>query len=204
MKINNKSINELKKIKRLLIVVDMINGFVKKGALAHEEVADIIPENIRLIEQFLADKTSAVCMVRDSHTTDAVEFRAFPKHCLEGSVESELVEELKVYEKDCLVYLKNSTNFVFAPSFIDDIKNMENLEEVVLNGCLTDFCIMNGAISLRNLFDQENRSIDVIVDASGVSTFNSKEHEREIVQKNSLDAMAGNGIVLVKNYGSVK
>ena len=50
MRIDNKNIDELKKIKRLLIVVDMINGFVRKGALAHKEIAEIIPENVKLAE----------------------------------------------------------------------------------------------------------------------------------------------------------
>ena len=204
MKINSKNIETLRKIKRLLIVVDMINGFVRKGALAHKEVAEIIPENVRLVDSFIEDSDSAVCMVRDAHTKNAVEFKTFPKHCVEGSYESELVDELKVYEKDSLVYLKNSTNFVFAPNFIDDITKMENLEEVVLNGCLTDYCIKNGAISLRNLFDQNNRDIMVIVDGAGVSTFDGEGHNRDSVQKSSLDDMVGNGIVLVKNYGEVK
>ena len=204
MRIDNKNIDELKKIKRLLIVVDMINGFVRKGALAHKEIAEIIPENVKLAEAFLNESDSAVCMVRDSHIKDAAEFKTFPEHCLEGSYESELVDELKTYEKDSLVYLKNSTNFVFAPNFIEDIRNMENLEEVVLNGCLTDYCIKNGAISLKNLFDQENRNVMVIVDGAGVSTFESVGHDREEVQKTSLDDMVGNGLVLVKNYGEVK
>ena len=204
MRIDNKNIEELKKIKRLLIVVDMINGFVRRGALAHKEIAEILPENVKLVEIFLEDSESAVCMVRDSHTKDAAEFKTFPKHCLEESYESELVDELKTYEKESLVYLKNSTNFVFAPNFIEDINNMENLEEVVLNGCLTDYCIKNGAITLKNLFDQDNRNIMVIVDGAGVSTFGGDGHDREKVQKSSLDDMVGNGIVLVKDYGEVK
>ena len=202
MRIDNKNIDNLRKIKRLLIVVDMINGFVRKGALAHEEIAEIIPENIKLVKRFLDDSESTVCMVRDSHTKDAAEFKTFPEHCLAGTYESELVDELKEYEKDSLVYLKNSTNLVFAPNFLEDIKNMENLEEVVLNGCLTDYCIKNGAISLKNLFDQDNRNIDVIIDEAGVTTFDGEGHNREKVQRSSLDDMAGNGIVLVKNYGS--
>lgn len=204
MKIENKNIEQLKKIKRLLIVVDMVNGFVRRGVLAHKEIEEIVPENIKLIDMFLNDKESAVAIVRDSHTKDALEFKTFPEHCLENSYESELIDELKDYEKDSLVYKKNSTNFVFAPSFKEDIGNMENLEEVVLNGCLTDYCIKNGAISLKNLFDQENRDIQVIVDEAGVSTYEADGHDRETVSRESLKDMSDNGIVLVKNYGGVK
>lgn len=205
MKIENRNdLEKLRKIKRLLIVVDMINGFVRKGVLANKEIEEVIPENIKLIEEFLNDEEGAVALVRDSHSKNAPEFKTFPEHCLEGTEESELVEELIKYEKDSLVYKKNSTNFVFAPNFMNDIKNMENLEEVVLNGCLTDYCIKNGAISLRNLFDQDNRNIEVIVDQAGVSTFNSDVHDKEVTSKQALDDMVNNGIVLVKNYGDVK
>ena len=128
MKIDNRNnIENLHKIKRLLIVVDMINGFVRKGVLANKEIEEIIPENIKLIEEFLNDEEGAVALVRDSHSKNAPEFKTFPEHCLEGTEESELVEELIKYEKDSLVYKKNSTNFVFAPNFMDDVKNMKNL-----------------------------------------------------------------------------
>lgn len=203
MRINN-NLEDLKNIKRLLIVVDMINGFVRSGVLAHKEIEDIIPENIKLIEFFLEDNESAVAIIRDSHTKNASEFKIFPEHCLENTYESELIDELKIYEKDSIVYKKNSTNFVFAPNFIEDINKMENLEEVVLNGCLTDYCIKNGGIALKNLFDQDNRNIKVIVDEAGVSSFESKDHNKDLISKHSLEDMENNGLILVKNYGDIR
>lgn len=200
MKIS-KNIEELKRIKKLLIVVDMINGFVNSGALAHKEVAEIIPENKKLIEYFVEDADSAVCFVRDSHTEDAMEFNTFPKHCLENSYESMLVDELLEYEEHSLSYKKNSTSFVFAPGFIEDIRSMINLEEVILNGCLTDYCIKNGAIALKNLFDQEDRNIKIIIDEAGVSTFEAEGHNREEETILALNDMRNNGLVLVNNYG---
>ena len=194
-------IEELKKIKRLLIIIDMVNGFVKEGALAAPSIKKIIPHNIELIEEFINDDDSAVFFIRDAHTDNAVEFKVFGKHCLKGTKESELVDELKDYEEYGHTYFKNSTNFIFAPNFIDDIRKMTNLEEVVLNGCLTDYCVKNGGISLRNLFDQDDRDIRIIVDEAGVDTYDSLSHNRELESFHALADMADNGIIRVKKYG---
>lgn len=42
---------ELEKIEKLLINVDMINGFVKKGTMADSYIEHIIPEHIKLMTQ---------------------------------------------------------------------------------------------------------------------------------------------------------
>ena len=82
MKIREKKIEELKKIKKLLIVIDMVNGFVKEGPLAAASIQRIIPENKRLVEEFIESDDSAVAFIRDSHTKDAIEFNVFGAHCL--------------------------------------------------------------------------------------------------------------------------
>lgn len=201
MKIKREKIEKLKEIKRLLIIIDMVNGFVKEGPLATPSIERIVPHNKELIEEFINDKDSCVFFVRDSHNKDAIEFNTFPPHCIEDSIESELIDELKEYEEYGITYLKNSTNFVFAPNFIDDIRSMKSLKEVILNGCLTDYCIKNGAITLINLFDQENRNIKVMVDESGVDTYDSLVHNREEESNRALTDMANNGIEIVKKYG---
>lgn len=201
MRVNREKIEKLKEIKRLLVIVDMVNGFVKEGTLAAKSIERIIPHNKELIEEFINDKDSCVFFVRDSHNKEAIEFNTFPPHCIENSKESELIDELKEYEECGITYLKNSTNFVFAPNFLDDIRIMKSLEEVILNGCLTDICIKNGAITLRNLFDQENKNIKVIVDESGIDTYDSSLHNREEESRRALTDMKNNGIEIVKKYG---
>lgn len=200
MKIREKKIEELKKIKKLLIVIDMVNGFVKEGALASPSIQRILPENKRLVEKFIEGEDTAVAFIRDSHTKDAVEFNVFGAHCLEGTIESELEDTLKPFESDALVYKKNSTNFVFAPSFQEDIASMENLEEVVLNGCLSDYCVKNGGITLRNLFDQQDRNIKIYVEEDGIDTFDAPNHNREEETEHAFRDMANNGLIRIKKY----
>ena len=46
-----KKVKDLKVYKGMLIVVDMVNGFVKEGVLHDENIADIIPRQIELIRE---------------------------------------------------------------------------------------------------------------------------------------------------------
>lgn len=183
-------------IEKLLIVVDMVNGFVKFGNMADIKINSIVPEVVRLVQEF--KKQNAVAFVRESHKMNATEFNKFLEHCIENTLESELINELKEYETDSLVYLKNSTSAMFAPHFMEDIKQMVNLKEVVIVGCCTDICVMNLAIPLINYFDQLNRNVKVIVPRNAVSTYGLPE--RKEIEEQAFNFMKTNGIEVVDNY----
>ena len=75
---------ELQKIKELLIVVDMVNGFVKKGALADTYIQHIIEPIKKTIEEFQASPEKDVFFIRDAHQLGCAEFKKFPEHCIDG------------------------------------------------------------------------------------------------------------------------
>lgn len=54
---------ELKNIEKLLINVDMVNGFVKKGAMADPYIEHIIPEHIKLMKQ-IREQEEAIVILR--------------------------------------------------------------------------------------------------------------------------------------------
>lgn len=190
--------NELKEIKRLLIVVDMVNGFIREGKMKDPYIEHIINETVRLTEMFL--KKDAVAFIRDYHKIGSIEFNRFPVHCLEGTRESEMVDELKKYEKEVLTYKKNSTSTMFAKNFMTDIEKMKQLKEIVVVGCCTDICILNLVLPLRNYFDEINQKTEIIVPQNAVETFNSDLHNREYYNKAAFDLMKNAGIRLVKKY----
>ncbi|HPR91840.1 MAG TPA: isochorismatase family protein, partial [Candidatus Dojkabacteria bacterium] len=76
--------NELSQNKKLLIVVDMINGFVTEGALADPEIAKIVPEITRIIDQTI-EEGGHVAFVKDTHHEKSKEFESFPTHCIKGT-----------------------------------------------------------------------------------------------------------------------
>ena len=190
---------ELKEIRELLIIVDMVNGFVREGVMADPYIEHIIPEQIRLIKDFL-EKKEGIAFVKEAHSEDCAEFKTFPKHCVKGTSEAELVDELKPYEKDALVYEKNSTSAMFAKNFLRDIDEMINLRNVVITGCCTDICDLNLAIPLKNYFNEYNREVDIYVPEHAVETYNAPNHNRDEYNEMAFKLMNQLGIKLVKKY----
>ena len=190
----------LEELKKLLIVVDMVNGFVREGNMADKQIEHIIPEQLRLINKILNEKEE-VAFIKDGHNKGCKEFDRYPEHCVLDTSESDLVDELKVFEKEGLSYIKNSTSTMYAPGFINDIDMMKSLKEVIITGCCTDICVMNLAIPLQNYFDQNDRRVDIIVPTNAVETYGTDFHNRDEYNQMAFKLMKQAGIKLVKRYG---
>lgn len=178
---------------KLLVVVDMVNGFIKEGKMSDKDINHITPRIKLLVESFLSDE-EGVAFIKDTHEVNSTEFKKYPPHCLKGTSESELISELSSYEQKSLSYEKNSTSTIFAKNFMRDIERMESLKEVIITGCCTDICVMNLAIPLVNYFDEENRDVRVLVPQNAVETFNSNIHNRDEYNSMALKLMKNQGI----------
>lgn len=190
-------------IKSGLIVVDMVNGFINEGKMADPYIRHIIDENVRLIEDFL-NKNYPVMAFRDCHEKEAVEFKSFPEHCLKGTNESELVNEIKIYEERMKVFEKNSTNGIYANGFIEYINSLKEVNEFVITGCCTDICVMQLAISLKTYFNAVNKNINIVVPMNAVETYKLPTHQRDEYNYTAFDLMNQAGIRIVKEYRKVK
>lgn len=192
-------VNNLKVYKKCLIVVDMVNGFVREGVLHDDAIASIIPRQIELIKKNQEDGGLTI-FIKDTHDEDAKEFKRFggTKHCVRGTSEAELVDELKPFEnmKDSISIEKNSTSYMEAPNFRKIIRELENLKEVAVVGCCTDICDFNGTMGLANYFDQWNRDVEIKVHTDAIATY------AEDARQNYVDAayllMEQQGIQLIK------
>lgn len=190
----------LEELKKLLIVVDMVNGFVKEGIMSDRQIESIIPEQLRLIDETLKEG-EGLAFIKDSHNKGCREFDRYPEHCVKGTKESELVDELLPYEKNSLSYSKNSTSTIYAKDFINDIEKMKALREIIITGCCTDICVMNLAIPLQNYFDQIDRRVNITLPLNAVETYNSESHNRDEYNNMAFKLMEQSGIKLVKRYG---
>ena len=188
---------KLEKVRDLLVVVDMVNGFVREGAMASQNIEHIIPRIERLVNSYLEDDQE-VAFIKDTHDMDAREFKRYPVHCVRNTSESELVDELKKYEKMALVYEKNSTSAIFPSGLLDDIKKMKNLKRIVITGCCTDICVMNFAIPLQCFLDQENRDIEIVIPKDSVETYDAPNHKADEWNEMAYRFFEQSGIKLVK------
>lgn len=193
----------MKNYKKILYVVDMVNGFVKEGIMHDEYISHTIEEQINLIKKFKKEK-QGVALIKDNHKEDCVEFATFPKHCVIGTSEAELVDELKEYEEDSLVYAKNSTSAMFAPGLIKDIEKMKQLNEVVVCGCCTDICVLNFVIPLKNYFNQVDRDVKIFVVENATETYGAPSHSREEYNEMAYKLIRQSGVEVVKNLNELE
>lgn len=193
------NVKNLKMYKGMLIIVDMVNGFVKEGALADPKIAEKVPRQIELIKEAKI-RGDLIVFIKDTHEENSVEHKRFggAKHCVRGTGEELVIDELKEYEynKDTVSIEKNSTSYMESPEFRELIKEATNIETVNVVGCCTDICDFNGSMALANYFDQWNRDVEIRVHEDAIATF-AEDARQNYVEAAKL-LMAQQGIQLVK------
>lgn len=192
-------IKNLKMYKGMLIIVDMVNGFVKEGALADSKIAERVPRQIELIKE-AKQQGNLIVFIKDTHEENSTEHKRFggAKHCVRGTGEELVIDELKEYEdaEDTISIEKNSTSFMEAPEFRELIAEATNIERVDVVGCCTDICDFNGTMALANYFDQWNRDVEIRVHEDAIATF-AEDARQNYVEAAKL-LMAQQGIQIVK------
>ena len=192
-------IKNLKVYTKCLIVVDMVNGFVREGVLHDKKIAGVIPRQIELLKEY-KKQSELIIIVKDTHDKKATEFKRFGNttHCLKGTSEAELVDELKPFEKleDTIIVEKNSTSFMEAPKFRRIIERATNIKRFDIVGCCTDICDFNGTMGLANYCDQWNRDVEIYVHKDAVATY--AEDARQNYVEAAYLLMEQQGIQLIK------
>ena len=183
----------------LLVVVDMINGFIHTGALADPKIDQITPAVLDTVKAYLK-RDFPILAFRDCHNESAKEFSSFPPHCLKDSEESELIKELKPYADQFIILEKNSTNGFVQPEFLEVFQQMTNLRSVMIVGCCTDICVLQFALSLKGYINQNDLGIEVIVPKDQVATFDAPGHPADTLGAAALYLMEAAGAEL---YGDV-
>ncbi len=193
------SMETLKVENTVLITLDVINGFLKKGNLSSDRVLKVLPNIVELHNKF---NNYPKVFFKDSHTEDAVEFTVYPEHCKENEWESELVEELDPFiNKDVWIINKNSTNGFLTHNFMEWLSNNLSVHQFVIIGDCTDICIKQFALTLKSYFNENNELSRVIVPMDSVDTFDLDvtNHNGNLMNLMSFYEMKANGIEIVRS-----
>lgn len=153
---------------RVVFIIDMLNGFCKKGNLASPQfMHTIVPSLQKLIKNEMKNKNSII-YICDSHKENDEEFKIFPSHCIRNTWESEIIDELKT--ENMKIILKNRYSGFFNTE-LDKliIKYLPDETDVIIGGNCTDICVHYTAEELRN------RDYNVIISADCVDTYNLSE-----------------------------
>ncbi|NYB74075.1 cysteine hydrolase [Sedimentibacter hydroxybenzoicus DSM 7310] len=193
-------LHSLNKDRTSLFVVDMIVGFVHSGIMSSPRVASIVNNITELNEKLRGYKK---VFFLDAHEEDAQEFRSYPKHCVIGTEEAELIPELRTEYSEGLgtVYInKNSTNGFLSDEFQKWLKKNESeIDNYIITGCVTDICVMQFALSLKAYFNENNKNKRVIVPINSVETYDGGSHDGGLMNQFALYNMHINGIEVVEN-----
>lgn len=184
-----------------IIVIDMINGFAKQGALYSERIQALIPYIANTLEHF---KGYPKLFLNDAHDEDSPEFIAYPPHCVDGTEEAMLVDELVPFiEDNGLFCKKNSTNGFFSPDFAKWFsENNDRIENYLVLGDCTDLCVLQFSLTLKAFLNQWNNASNVIVPTMGVDTYHLEEthHNANLMNLFALYNMKSNGVLLIRDW----
>ncbi|NCC55711.1 MAG: cysteine hydrolase [Erysipelotrichia bacterium] len=178
----------------LVFVVDMINGFVKDGALSDRDILKIVPDIKALL-----NKVHPSIFICDAHDLNAREFKSFPLHCIKNTEESRVIDELLPYAKN--IMYKNSTNAFVNEEIQTFIKEqLFAYRDIVITGCCSDICILQFALCL-NTYLNENEMHDkrIIVPINMIETYHIKGvHDSMRYNEIACDLMLANAIDVIE------
>jgi len=156
--------------KGALIVVDMLNDFVRPGApLEVPETRKIVPALRRRIARARRDG-ELVVFVCDAHRKNDPEFArmGWPPHAVEGTSGAAVVHALSPEAGDVVVEKKTYSGF--HRTALDAVLRRHGVRRLALSGCVTNICILYTAA------DAAMRGYDVAVDERLVAGLSPKSH----------------------------
>lgn len=167
-------------MKRVLLVVDMLEGFLRKGYPLYcgAQSEAIIPFVRSKVEEY-GRTGELVIFIMDNHDPDDLEFKKFPAHCIKGSKESEVISELRGIAKR-EVYIPKRRYSGFFGTELDDVLRKEKPDLVEVVGVCTNICV------LYTVEELANRDYDVAVYRDGVASFDQGAHEWALRQMESV------------------
>jgi nicotinamidase-related amidase len=178
-----------------LLIVDLLEGFTREGALASPRALALIPEIARLMKK-CRERGIVIGAFADMHSECSPEFGAYPRHCVAGTRESELVDELKTAGGYALIP-KNSTNGCFESPFQEWLKAHPAIDHFIMVGVCTDICIEQMSITLKARFNSLDRPSRVIVPMNAVDTFDAGPHAGDFMHVVALHFMMQSGVEVV-------
>jgi nicotinamidase-related amidase len=165
------------------IVVDVLNGFCKTGNLASSRCRAAIPRIKAVIEERLKAGDQLIFLA-DTHDEDDREFEVFPVHCVRGTEEAEVVDELQPLLARGLLIRKRRYSGFFETDLEARLSALRP-DRVTVVGVCTDICVLHTVADLRN------RDYPVTVPAGAVDTFDSPGHPGDEIQRFALSHLSG-------------
>ena len=112
-----------------------------------------------------------VIFTKDSHVEKDLEFDMFPPHCIVGTPEHDLVEELRRFEPRAVAVIHKTRYSAFFRTDLEQVLQDLGVREVRIIGFCTDICVLHTTSDLRN------RDYAVTVLGDACETFDAPGHD---------------------------
>ncbi len=193
-----------------VISVDIIKGFCTIGPLSSPRVAGIVQAIVALLERAWDRGIRHILLSQDTHEPEAVEFGAWPPHCVRGTEEAETVDEFRrlPFFDRMILFEKNSISSGQKTGLNGWIADHPEVDTFIVVGDCTDLCVYQLAMQLRleaNAYQLRRR---VIVPEECVQTYDRSleaarreggfTHPGDLMHAVFLYHMALNGIEVVQ------
>lgn len=193
-----------------IISVDVIKGFCNVGPLSSPRVAGIVEPIVRLMKNAWDKDVRHFILSQDTHDPEAVEFSAWPPHCIRGTEEAETVNEIQnlPFFDQMLLLEKNSIASGLNNDLQQWVLDHPEVETYIVVGDCSDLCTYQLAMFLR--LDANERQVKrlVVVPEDCVQTYDMSvetakaigafPHPGDLLHAMFLYHMALNGIEVVK------
>lgn len=151
-----------------VLVADMIRGFCEPGYPLYvgDSIREIIPRIQALLDREL-EKGSKIFFLCDNHTPDDPEFQMFAPHCIQGTVETEIIPELARYPGEIIT--KRRYSAFYGTDLGQRLLDLQP-DKLIICGDCTSICVLFTAA------DAVNRGYTVDVLADCVADFDPEAH----------------------------
>ncbi|PTD93585.1 nicotinamidase [archaeon SCG-AAA382B04] len=154
---------------KAVLVIDMLNDFVKKDAPLEVPTAREITENIKTLIEQHRKKDNKIIYVADRHRKNDKEFSQYPPHAIKGTEGARIIDELSPKEEDIIIEKRRFS--AFYGTDLDLTLRENNISELIITGILTNICV------LYTTADARMRDYEVKVPRDCVTTNNKKINE---------------------------
>ena len=179
--------------KKVLVVVDVQNDFVKGGALPYGYPKKSNTDEIVAYAMRNVLDGNFVVATRDTHHDnymETLEGKKLPvKHCIHETLGWELVDGLKTLAADNKIVVFDKPTFG-TPLVAEHIRNImegEDISEIEVIGYCTSICVLSNAVILRSRFP--NKKITVLKDLCGDIDEDSHSAALKVLQNQQIDVI---------------
>jgi len=160
-------------MREALLVIDVLNDFVKPGGSLRVERAERIVPKLKALVEWAREKGIPVIYACDAHRRGVdAELALWGEHAIDGTWGAQVVDELRPEEGDFLV--KKRRYSAFFGTDLDILLHELGVRKLILTGLVTNVCVQHTAA------DAFFRGYELVVVRDCCEALSAEAHERAL------------------------